>query len=205
MGSADVTLPRSKYKYSTLAVQFVSVDSAPTRQCEGSVRNGPYHGSFVLHQKEKLMTNFKLMGVTALSLALAFATPALARGGGGGHGGGMGGGHGGGGFHGGGMGGGFHGGGFAGRGGYGHGYGRGLAFAGGLAVGSALGYGYGGYYGDGYYADNGYYDGNYGNGQPYVAASGPPADSAYCAQQYRSYDPASGTYLGYDGLRHPCG
>jgi hypothetical protein len=28
--------------------------------------------------------------------------------------------------------------------------------------------------------------------------------SAYCAQRYRSYDPASGTFLGYDGLRHPC-
>jgi hypothetical protein len=27
---------------------------------------------------------------------------------------------------------------------------------------------------------------------------------AYCAQRYKSYDPASGTYLGYDGLRHPC-
>ncbi|WP_230531724.1 BA14K family protein [Microvirga roseola] len=27
---------------------------------------------------------------------------------------------------------------------------------------------------------------------------------AYCAQRYRSYDPASGTYLGYDGRRHPC-
>jgi hypothetical protein len=27
---------------------------------------------------------------------------------------------------------------------------------------------------------------------------------AYCSQRYRSYDPASGTYLGYDGLRHPC-
>ena len=26
----------------------------------------------------------------------------------------------------------------------------------------------------------------------------------YCAQRYRSYDPASGTYLGYDGNRHPC-
>jgi hypothetical protein len=23
-------------------------------------------------------------------------------------------------------------------------------------------------------------------------------------QTYQSYDPASGTYLGYDGLRHPC-
>ena len=29
------------------------------------------------------------------------------------------------------------------------------------------------------------------------------ADS-YCAQRYRSYDPGSGTYLGYDGQRHPC-
>jgi BA14K-like protein len=27
---------------------------------------------------------------------------------------------------------------------------------------------------------------------------------AYCAQRFRSYDPASGTYLGYDGLRHAC-
>jgi len=28
---------------------------------------------------------------------------------------------------------------------------------------------------------------------------------SYCARTYRSYDPRSGTYLGYDGLRHPCG
>jgi hypothetical protein len=27
---------------------------------------------------------------------------------------------------------------------------------------------------------------------------------AYCEQRFRSYDPRSGTYLGYDGLRHPC-
>jgi hypothetical protein len=26
----------------------------------------------------------------------------------------------------------------------------------------------------------------------------------YCAQRFRSYDPQSMTYLGYDGLRHPC-
>ena len=26
----------------------------------------------------------------------------------------------------------------------------------------------------------------------------------YCASRFRSYDPTSGTYLGYDGLRHPC-
>ncbi len=27
---------------------------------------------------------------------------------------------------------------------------------------------------------------------------------AYCEQTYRSYDPSSGTYLGYDGFRHSC-
>jgi hypothetical protein len=27
---------------------------------------------------------------------------------------------------------------------------------------------------------------------------------AYCSQRFRSYDPGSGTYLGYDGYRHPC-
>ena len=40
-----------------------------------------------------------------------------------------------------------------------------------------------------------------------VAVSPAPAggDSvAYCMQRYKSYDPASGTYLGYDGQRHPC-
>ena len=27
---------------------------------------------------------------------------------------------------------------------------------------------------------------------------------AYCASRFRSYDPRSGTYLGYDGRRHAC-
>jgi hypothetical protein len=26
----------------------------------------------------------------------------------------------------------------------------------------------------------------------------------YCMRRFRSYDPRSGTYLGFDGLRHPC-
>jgi hypothetical protein len=30
------------------------------------------------------------------------------------------------------------------------------------------------------------------------------APDSYCAQRFRSYDPASGTYMGYDGQRHPC-
>ena len=38
------------------------------------------------------------------------------------------------------------------------------------------------------------------NSYAYMESNG----SSYCAQRYRSYDPASGTYLGYDGQRHPC-
>ena len=38
-----------------------------------------------------------------------------------------------------------------------------------------------------------------------VLVSSNAADPAYCAQRYRSYDPASNTYLGYDGWRHTCG
>lgn len=39
-----------------------------------------------------------------------------------------------------------------------------------------------------------------------AAQSGPRYDDAvaYCMQRFRSYDPRTGTYLGYDGLRHPC-
>jgi hypothetical protein len=77
-----------------------------------------------------------------------------------------------------------------------------------------LGYGYGGYndpynYSDDYaYNDPGYdgysdYNGysGYGGDSGYLVSSG--GDPTYCAQRYQSYDPASGTYLGYDGLRHP--
>jgi hypothetical protein len=85
-----------------------------------------------------------------------------------------------------------------------HGYRPGIGFAAGLAAGSALGYGYGNYY-DGYYGDNyAYNDDYYGAGDPGYVVSSNDDDSGYCAQRYRSYDPASGTYLGYDGQRHPC-
>lgn len=30
------------------------------------------------------------------------------------------------------------------------------------------------------------------------------ADASSCAQRHRSYDPASGTFLGRDGVRHSC-
>lgn len=43
--------------------------------------------------------------------------------------------------------------------------------------------------------------------EPRRVYEGPPAYSdavRYCMDRYRSYDPRSGTYVGYDGLRHPC-
>jgi hypothetical protein len=39
------------------------------------------------------------------------------------------------------------------------------------------------------------------SGNAYADVNG---DASYCAQRYRSYDPASGTYLGRDGRRHVC-
>jgi hypothetical protein len=94
------------------------------------------------------------------------------------------------------------------RGGYWRG-GRwiGPAIVGGAIVGGAIvatqpyGYGYYGY--PGYY--DGYaYDPGYAYVEPGYRAGPPGGDVAYCAQRYRSYDRASGTYLGYDGMRHPC-
>jgi hypothetical protein len=146
-------------------------------------------------------TFFKTCGVAIAALAFGLslvATPAIARGGDGGafHGGsggfrgGGGGFHGGGGgFHGGAGSGGWHGGYAGGGGGYGNGYGYGGAALGlGLLGGAIIGSQYP-YYGSGYdsYPQDGSVD-----------------SSAYCASRFKSYDPASGTYLGYDGLRHPC-
>jgi hypothetical protein len=42
-----------------------------------------------------------------------------------------------------------------------------------------------------------------GGSGSYAYMNASPNGSA-CAQRYRSYDPASGTYRGYDGNRHPC-
>jgi hypothetical protein len=44
----------------------------------------------------------------------------------------------------------------------------------------------------------------YAPGPAYSYRSADAADVAYCEQRFRSYDRASGTYRGYDGLRHPC-
>lgn len=107
----------------------------------------------------------------------------------------------GGGFHGGGFRGGWRGGGWGYRGGYyrGWGPGIGLGIAGGALLGGALAapYYYGGYYGGAPYYDDGYY----GGAAPAYSGGG---GVAYCMQRYRSYDAVSGTFLGYDGLRHPC-
>jgi hypothetical protein len=73
----------------------------------------------------------------------------------------------------------------------------------GAVVGGALASSYGYYgYGDPYYAQ-GYYDDGYVD-DGVVAVEPGVGDDTYCRQRYRSYDPASGTYLGNDGLRHPC-
>ena len=54
-----------------------------------------------------------------------------------------------------------------------------------------------------YYSyDYGYYSyPPYGYYGPYPMRDGAVA---YCMQRFRSYDPYSMTYLGYDGFRHPC-
>ncbi len=38
----------------------------------------------------------------------------------------------------------------------------------------------------------------------YRPAPWTPAWYAYCAEKYRSFDPRSGTFMGYDGHRHMC-
>ncbi|HEY2530085.1 MAG TPA: BA14K family protein [Xanthobacteraceae bacterium] len=52
------------------------------------------------------------------------------------------------------------------------------------------------------YSYGGYYDYAPGVFSPAGAAGG--ATASACAARFRSYDPASGTFLGFDGRRHPC-
>jgi hypothetical protein len=49
-----------------------------------------------------------------------------------------------------------------------------------------------------------YGDYAYAPGPGYSVGYSGGSDAAYCSQRFRSYDPGSGTYLGYDGMRHPC-
>ncbi len=82
-----------------------------------------------------------------------------------------------------------------------HGFRHGPGFAFGFGVGP----GYYPYYDDYAYYDEPYYDTYaYDTGPAVGVTVGSGGDVAYCMRRYRSYDPASGTFLGYDGLRHPC-
>ncbi|MBW7971357.1 BA14K family protein [Bradyrhizobium sp. BR 10289] len=45
-------------------------------------------------------------------------------------------------------------------------------------------------------------DGGAAVGNTLARADGPASRS--CGARYRSFDPATGTYLGFDGSRHPC-
>jgi hypothetical protein len=83
--------------------------------------------------------------------------------------------------------------------------GRGGAIGAGIVAGALLGAGIAAsrpyYYGPGpYYYGPAYYP------PPVVYAPAPVYGDpvAYCMRRFKSYDPASGTYLGYDGYRHPC-
>jgi hypothetical protein len=81
---------------------------------------------------------------------------------------------------------------------HGHGHWRGgggaiAGFAAGALLGGVIAGQPYGYYGPGYgpaYAYEPGYEGGDGVG--------------YCLSRFKSYDPQSGTYLGYDGQRHPC-
>jgi hypothetical protein len=77
----------------------------------------------------------------------------------------------------------------------------------GAVIGGALASGPYAYYdGPGYYDAPAYYDDQYVDDGTVAVVPAPVGEdsSAYCAQRYRSYDPASQTYLGNDGYRHPC-
>lgn len=92
----------------------------------------------------------------------------------------------------------------------------GAGIAAGIATGLILGgiiasqpryYGYGpryyGYYYGGppplFYGPRVYYPPGY-----YGPMVGRSDWMSYCFSRYRSFDPATGTYMGYDGRRHPC-
>lgn len=79
------------------------------------------------------------------------------------------------------------------RHGYGYGHRRGIGagvagFAAGAVLGSSLAHGYGG---PGYAYNT-------------APATGVGNAEASCAQRFRSYNPSTGTYTGYDGRQHRC-
>lgn len=90
---------------------------------------------------------------------------------------------------------------------WGRGWGWGLGA--GLAAGAIIGGGLAApryYYGPGpyYYGPGPYYGPAPVYADPGYADPGGSDPVAYCSARFKSYDPRSGTYLGYDGQRHPC-
>jgi len=90
------------------------------------------------------------------------------------------------------------------RPGYGGGYRAGYGYPAAAVIGAGIATGLvvGAYGGSPYYSD-GWNEPAYGGyvvADPYDGGN----DAGYCLQRFRSYDPGSGTYLGVDGLRHPC-
>lgn len=81
---------------------------------------------------------------------------------------------------------------------YRRGRGVGAGFAAGVLLGGVIASQQGYYRG---YPSYPYYSPAYPVYGPY--SPGDPA-IAYCMRRFRSYDPYSGTYLGFDGYRHPC-
>jgi hypothetical protein len=87
------------------------------------------------------------------------------------------------------------------RGGYRRGFGA-APLIGGLAAGALIGGAIASQAAPGYYGAPGYAAPTY-----YAAPVDDDDDAAavaYCAQRFKSYDPASETYLGNDGERHSC-
>jgi hypothetical protein len=81
---------------------------------------------------------------------------------------------------------------------YGYGYDGGRPYR---SYDAGPGYGYGG---------DGYVEQEPSSGPIYEGRSvspdpgGPEGGAEWCASHYRSYNPQSGMYLGFDGMRHPC-
>lgn len=67
-------------------------------------------------------------------------------------------------------------------------------------------------YGGTYYVERPYYPPTYYYEAPpppppprvYYEPAAPEDAHSYCMRRFRSYDPRTGTYLGYDGYRYPC-
>ena len=91
------------------------------------------------------------------------------------------------------------------RGGYREGYRGGGLVGAGLGLGLGIAAGVGGAI-VGATQPYGYYDyaPGYAYGPGYSQGYAGGDEVAYCIQRFRSYDPGSGTYLGFDGLRRPC-